>query len=303
MNNTQPHFREPSAERTLNRTWKAALQAALLLLTLIAILGQANRAQATNIVANSDFETLSAAASGGSSTMTASGGYICGRSTSSCVSNLASWTSTCKGSAGNLSCGTGGTVASIIYSGTNGSAFNGGIGLANTIANSPTGGKFIAIDGDSVYNASVSQTLSGLTIGATYILQFWQAAAQQKGTVGATTEWWDVSFGTGGTYLGTSLPGVSPTTNTAASTKMFNPDQGFTPWQKQTMYFRATTATATLRFLAKSDNNNMGLPPVVLLDGVFVEQVPEPGTFVLLGAGLIALAAVKQRKKKADPKP
>ena len=265
------------------------VQASFLLLALMAILGHETKANATNLVANSGFETVVSGNSLGTN-----GGYICKLGTTACVSNVGSWSSTCNGTAGNLSCGTGGTVASILYPSVkgcrNGCAFNGGIGLTGTIADSPTGGNYIAIDGDNVYSASISQTLTGVTIGSQYILSFYQAAAQQAGTTGATTEWWEVSFGS------------RVWNSTGSLGKMNNPSGGFTPWNYVSYSFTATAAdvaSPTLRFLAKSDNNNMGLPPVVLLDGVSL-GTPEPGTFVLIGAGLLGMVAIKQKGKKAD---
>jgi hypothetical protein len=129
-----------------------------------------------------------------------------------------------------------------------------------------------------------------MRVGGTYILSFYQAAAQQKGTTGATTEWWEVSFG-------------SHVWNATGSLgKMSNPSGGFQAWNRVSYSFTATSAdllSPTLKFLAKSDQNNMGMPPVVLLDNVMIDT-PEPGTFVMLGGGLLAMAAIQLKRKKAD---
>ena len=234
-----------------------------------------------NLVNNGSFETT---------LVGTPGGYICQApvtgSTNVCTSNLNGWSSTCKAS----TCGTSGTVASILYANTGGSAFNGGIGLEGATAttniakfNSPdpcggcgNGGKFLAIDGDTTYNASISQTISGLTVGQLYTLQFWQAAAQQRGLTGPQTEWWDVSFGT----------------DTISSTVMSNASKGFVPWSQQKLTFTAHTTSQVLTFLAMGTPS--GLPPVVLLDGVSL-VTPEPGSFLLLGGGLLSLIVVKKR--------
>jgi hypothetical protein len=147
----------------------------------------------TNFVTNGDFETLSATALNANSTMSTDGGFICATSgNTTCASNLEDWSSTCHAQSGSVpgggsgfGCGATGTVASIIFAGTNGTAFNNHIGLYSA-QNSPTGGNFIAIDGDPAYNASISQTIAGLTVGDTYSLSFDMAAAQQKGTTGNT---------------------------------------------------------------------------------------------------------------------
>ena len=245
-----------------------------------------------NLVQNGGFETLSSPTVG----IGAAGGYICQKPSSgvtgTCISNLAQWTSTCQGT----TCGTSGTVASIIFANTTASAFNGGIGLTptgnstaqfnsrvdangvrQTVKSGVTGGNFLAIDGDTTYNASISQTIGGLTIGQAYVLQFWQAAAQQNGTTGVQTEKWQVTFGG----------------QTLTSTVMNNPTGGFQDWNQQTMIFTATAVSQALTFLALGTPN--GGPPVVLLDGVTL-VTPEPGTFALFGGGMLALLAVKKKR-------
>ena len=240
-----------------------------------------------NLVQNGGFETLSAG-----STIVSPGGFICKTSgNNTCTSNLANWTSTCHGI---TNCGTTNTPASILFADTTGTAFNNGNGLTPTgaltsqfnsrvdvngvrQASGTTGGNFLAIDGDTTYNASISQTIAGLTIGQKYILQFWQAAAQQKGTTGPQTEWWDVTFG------GTKI----------SSTVMNNPSGGFQDWNQQTMVFTASAVSQVLTFL--SQGTPQGGPPVVLLDGVTL-VAPEPGTFALFGGGILALLAVKKKR-------
>jgi PEP-CTERM motif len=263
----------------------------ILMLVAMCILGHATPASASNILLNGDFETLVT----GNTLGTNGGGYICQPGSMACVSNLANWSSTCQGAAGSLSCGTSGTVASILYAGTkavafngNGSATNPGFGLAfpknatSTFFDSPIdstggGGKFLAIDGDPAFNASISQSVSGLSIGSTYILTFYMAAGQQKGLSGTTTEWWDVNFGA----------------QSFRSTVLNNASQGFVPWVKQTMSFTAAANTQTLTFTA--GGTPAGGPPVVLLDHVML-LTPEPGTFLMIGVGLCALAFVGKKR-------
>ena len=198
------------------------------------------------------------------------GGYICKLGTT-CISNVTGWTSTCNSN----SCGGGATAASLIFAGTNGSAFNGNRGVWGTLADAPGGGNAIAIDGDPKYSASISQTLTGLTTGTVYSLTFSQAAAQQIGTTGATTERWQVSLGS----------------DIQFSTLMNNPSHGVQAWNTQIMSFTATSASEILTFLAVGTPG--GQPPVVLLGGTsFTEAVPEPGTWamMLLGIGMVGFA-------------
>ena len=104
------------------------------------------------------------------------------------------------------------------------------------------------------------------------------AAAQQNGTSGATTEYWDVTFG------GT----------TTRSTVMSDPSHDFQPWTQQTMTFLATGTSQALTFLAGGTPN--GAPPVVLLDGITVtEVVPEPSSFLMMAGAMLALVAFKKR--------
>lgn len=251
---------------------------AVLLLLVLAAPGV--QASPLNRVVNGDFETLAAG-----HTLGANGGYFC-RSGSTCVSNVANWSSICHQGA---NCGGGGTPDSLLFANTNGSAFNGNIGLwargsngtsSGGVPNSPTGGNFVAFDGALSYNASISQVITGLTPGATYVLTFWQGAAQQSGTRGATTEYWQVTFAG----------------QTRDSTVMNNVDRGWVAWNQQTMSFTAQNASETLTFLSMGGPD--ALPPVVLLDGVSLVDAPEPASFALIGAALIALPWLASRAKK-----
>src|ERR1700722_8795895 len=70
-----------------------------------------------------------------------------------------------------------------------------GTGFSNTV---PAGTNFYQADGNPEYESTILQTISGLTAGVTYDLQFQQAAGQQAGFSGATTEQWKVFLGVGG---------------------------------------------------------------------------------------------------------
>jgi hypothetical protein len=151
---------------------------------------------------------------------------------------------------------------------------------------SPDGGNFIAADGDSQFRLPISQTINGLTVGDVYSLVFYQAAAQQAGFDGATTEAWQVSFGG----------------DTQTSATMNNANHGAVAWQQQTLTFTATSASEILSFLAVGTPN--GLPPVSLLDGISLTPptppgptpTPEPVSISLLGLSLAGIAAVRRRR-------
>jgi hypothetical protein len=266
----------------LNAILRTATVLCLALVGSFVFGGSTAHAGPFNFVANGDFETLTPGNSLG-----AAGGYFC-RSGTTCVSNVANWASECR----NNACGAGGTPDSLLFANTNGSAFNGNRGLwamgqngtttGAGVPNSPTGGNFVAFDGDSNYNAAIWQTITGLIPGAYYYVSFYQGAAQQRNTHGATTEWWQVSLGS----------------QTLNSHVMNNVNHGWVPWEFQRLEFRVpTTSTGTevLRFLSMGTPNN--LPPVALLDGVSLTNAPEPQTYAMMGLALAAIPWIRKRRK------
>jgi hypothetical protein len=141
---------------------------------------------------------------------------------------------------------------------------------------SPDGGNFLAGDADSTYSEAISQTISGLTIGTHYTLQFYQAGAQQAGFAGSTFDQWQVTFGT----------------SKQDSTLMNVPAEGLIGWMSQTMTFTATATSETLQFLAVGGPT--GDPPMALLDGVSLVAVPEPASIALMSVGAVGLAGLRR---------
>ncbi len=155
---------------------------------------------------------------------------------------------------------------------------NGGTGA---VGPSPLGGNYLASDGDSGFNVPISQTVTGLTIGQSYELNFYWAAAQQFTFDGPTTERWQVSLGA-----------ETQTTSTYSL-----PNHGFSGWMETTMTFTATSTSSVLSFLAVGTPN--GLPPFCLLDGVSLMAVPEPTVSLLVITALVGGAMVRRRWKNS----
>ena len=157
-------------------------------------------------------------------------------------------------------------------------------GATNGFTGSPTGGNFFASD-SQWYPGTLSQLISGLTIGTSYLLTFDFALAQQAGFSGANYDnYWQVGFGK----------------TTQNSTKLTIPDDGFSGWKSATMAFTATSASEMLSFLARG--TAPGAPPFMLLDNVALNaaQVPEPETWTMLLGGLALIGFMARRRRNAQ---
>jgi hypothetical protein len=152
-------------------------------------------------------------------------------------------------------------------------------GVMNGLGASPDGGNYLAVDGASSFLSSVSQTVTGLTPGVTYRLQFYDGAGQQTAVPAATlSDQFVVAFG--------SQMQDGPVYTTS--------DFGFSGWHLVTMDFVATSASQVLTFSAMGSPN---LPPYMVLDGVTMSSVPEPSSLAMMVLGGLAFGGLYVRRR------
>lgn len=168
---------------------------------------------------------------------------------------------------------------------------------------SPT---FVGLDGDHSNGvaSSISQMLTGLTVGENYTVSFNWAGAQMASRTGATTDMLAVSLSSGlmnnlNYSYGTSpAGGCGSNGNWQLTCALSNASEGFTGWKWDSMTFTAKSSTEWLNFLSVGSPSS--LPPMALLTNVSLVQAPEPGALALLGGGLLALGfALIQRRRAA----
>jgi PEP-CTERM motif len=186
-------------------------------------------------------------------------------------------------------------------------------GCPSTLA-IPGGYNEVEADGNPIFASGFNYALSGLTIGQTYTLSFYQAASQQTGFTGATTEQWIVSLGTAGltACIGcgpfdptfgsnqSTYSSIDATASIATTTLMHTASQGMTDWNFVSVDLTADATNQLLSFLAWGNNGTTAnLPPMVFLTGVNSPPglIPEPASLTLLGAGLLGFAAMRLRRR------
>jgi PEP-CTERM motif len=158
-------------------------------------------------------------------------------------------------------------------------------------ATSPNGNNFLSADADRAYRQPLSEFIQ-VTPGDAYALKFDYAGAEYTTVpAGMTTEAWQVSLD-GNILTG---PGSATLDNMATTTPVLMiPGKGFSGWVPDTLSFIApgsghSPVSELLSFLPLS--NQTALPPVALLDSVSIDPVPEPGSLMLLGAGVAGLVS------------
>lgn len=171
----------------------------------------------------------------------------------------------------------------------------------------PGGYNEVEADGNPDYESGFNYSVHGLTPGQTYTLSFYQAASQQTGFTGNTTEQWIVSLGKSGLVVTDSgVPGFKSYSNpdagatTVATTLMHTPSGGMVDWNYVSIDLTADSTTNLLSFLAWGNNGStVNEPPMVFLAGVNSSGglVPEPAALTLFGVGLVGLGMVARRRR------
>ncbi|WP_294541967.1 PEP-CTERM sorting domain-containing protein [uncultured Rhodoblastus sp.] len=189
-------------------------------------------------------------------------------------------------------------------------------------------GNYVEADGNPTFESGFNYTVTGLTVGKTYSLSFYQGASTQTGfgynpitnSNSPTTNQWIVSLGTQGLsinynagpydpiYGQTSLYyNNDPNASIAASPLMTVPYQGTVGWNYVSVNLTADATTDVLSFLAWGDNGStVNLPPIAFLSGVdsppgLGSGVPEPSTWAMMGLGFIGLGLMAQRRRAKSP--
>ena len=150
-------------------------------------------------------------------------------------------------------------------------------------------GYFVAMDNNANNNpgaSSISQTVSGLTVGNTYVLKFDWAGIQLDWQQYPTQESLSVSLGQ----------------QTQQTQTVSECSHCFSGWMQTTMTFIADSTDELLNFAAVG--GPAGAPPMSLLDGVSltdapIAAVPEPANVAMMMAGGLMLGAYVHRRRSA----
>jgi hypothetical protein len=259
------------------RVWRPnvalAKLAAAALLVLSVVHGAAQAAP--NLLLNGDFSQDSLTPSGSGYTSFQLGTWQVNGSGTTYTGSLSNWT--------NAS----GAYNYVFTSGTATAEGQYGtltLGDGSAIGTAPGGGNFLANDGD-FDTGTVSQTITGLVVGAPTTVSFWWGAGVQNGYSLPNTESWTTSLCPTSGCVGTDTQSTAPYTLTTVD---------FSGWMQTTMRFIPTSTTEVLSFLAVGT----GSPPFLLLADVSVQE-PEPGTLAVMLTGLVGLGVLSRRRRRS----
>lgn len=268
---------------------KVTLTKALAIAVAVAGLSVASTGHAQNLITNGSFESFAGAGLSSQQLLQTggSGTAYSGWATTSGYAFIVTPTQAINGFSGPD-----GAVQlwSPTVSGTTG---NGGSGSV-AITASPNGGSFFTMDPTyPTTNTVLTQSLTGLIVGSTYTLSFYQAAGQQKGfdALSGFSNTWNVKM--------TDSNNTVDLNQNAPSLTIAN--HTFSGWTQVTMSVVATTASMTLQFLSTSNVGN-GQPPFAMLDGISLTKnasaVPEPTALLLLGSAVAGLFGARRLRAR-----
>lgn len=150
---------------------------------------------------------------------------------------------------------------------------------------SPDGGTWVGLGINGSYVERFGQTLYGLSIGQTYTVSWFAGnfGLNRPGTGDATP----VQY-LGSNAIDVMLDGVSIG---HGSTLSLSPN-----WLSESLTFTATSASQQLSFrLNDTTKAYLSIDGIAVVAGGTTPVVPEPGTWALMGVGLIGLALAKRR--------
>lgn len=177
---------------------------------------------------------------------------------------------------------------------------------------------YLLIDGDPQYGAPVWTQLSGLSVGGSYTISFYQASDEEDRNSAAYTNYWDLYLINGTTpsyicwqsYCSTlTTQTTSPSSPTFTSAAMVDGARQATSWAQQSYTFTATAANEVMEFVTNVTLGSDGstptagsfAPPLLDLADVTLTQnstSPEPGTGTLAITGLVLLLAASCLRRR-----
>jgi len=166
---------------------------------------------------------------------------------------------------------------------------------------SPAGGDYFGDDGH--YPVTISQSITGLTVGTVYSVAFYQAAAVEAGaavwpssTLSVLPINWLVTLGS--TSQDSPVINLTPKAGDLAygHTTPVSSVTTSNGWELVNLLFTATSSKETLSFLAQGPG---GVPPISLLSDVTLSAesaVPEPSQRAIFMLGLPMMVWMTRRK-------
>jgi hypothetical protein len=133
---------------------------------------------------------------------------------------------------------------------------------------------------ESSGGSSLSQTLSGFSVGSAYVLSWMQSSEYTEGD-----------------WVNASISGVGVLSQDFYSNPYLGGAQFWEAWQTMLFPFVADASTLTFQFQSAYNQGFFSEPGIDAFGIAGAQQpVPEPATLALLGIGLAGLGAMRRRK-------